>query len=423
MDAQTADSFGEGTQIGCLMVARLPLACELADRPELWHRPVVVAHPDAAVVWSASPAAMAEGVLEDQRLSEAVGRCPSLVVLDARPARYEAQNAAMLDALEQVAPEYEPDGLGVAYVDLPGLIRSSGGSQALYAALLSCVSSELRPRLGVGPTKFVAWLAAFQAPQGPRTNGLPGEIASRHARVHVVDNTEAVAFMAPIAVEALPVSSEVVRRLRLVGITTIGDLARLPRSALVTQFGAEGTRLADLLEGMAEPVSPPTRLEPLREQLVLPEPLASRPAVLAAAGHVLEQVLRHPRLRDRVVRQVAVRAETEHGQRWETAVTLREPRGDRDGVWVALAPVLERASLPGPVSQLVIELRGLCPPLGRQGELLESAHTDRASRRQQVEESLRQLRSRYGRCLVGRMTPLEPWSRIPERRWALLEEE
>lgn len=427
MNVQTADGFGEGTQVGCLMVARLPLACELADRPELWHRPVVVAHPDAAVVWSASPAAMAEGVLEGQRLSEAVGRCPSLVVLDARPAQYEAQNAAMLDALERVTPEYEPDGLGVAYVDLPGLIRSSGGSRALYAALLACVPSELRPRLGVGPTKFVAWLAAFQAPREPRTDspqaGTASPHASPHARVHVVDNTEALAFMAPIAVEALPVSSEVVRRLRLVGITTIGDLVRLPQSALVAQFGTEGTRLAGLLEGVAEPVCPRPRLEPLRERLVLPEPLASRPAVLAAAGHVLEQVLRHPRLLNRVARQVVVRAETEQGQRWEATVTLREPRGDRDGVWVALAPVLERASLPGPVSQLAIELRGLCPPLGRQGELLESAHTDWAQRRQQVEESLRQLRSRYGRCLVGRMTPLEPWSRIPERRWVLLEED
>ncbi|MGH9248639.1 MAG: hypothetical protein ACRD0W_03865 [Acidimicrobiales bacterium] len=108
---------------GCLVVPRFPLACELGDRPELWGRPVVVAHPDAPVVWSASPAASAEGVLEGQRLTEAMGRCPSLVVLDARPARYEARDAAILDALERVVPGVEPAGLGVAYVDLAGLVR------------------------------------------------------------------------------------------------------------------------------------------------------------------------------------------------------------------------------------------------------------------------------------------------------------
>jgi protein ImuB len=42
-------------------------------------------------------------------------------------------------------------------------------------------------------------------------------------------------------------------------------------------------------------------------------------------------------------------------------------------------------------------------------------------RRERIEEGMRQLRTRYGRTLVGRMVPVEPWSRIPERRWALVE--
>lgn len=441
-NAETAEDLGGGARVGCLMVAHLPLACELADRPGLWHRPVVVAHPDAAMVWASSPAAVAEGVREGQRLSEAVGHCPSLLVLDARPAWYEAHDAAILEALERVAPGVEPDGLGVAYVDLTGLSRSYGGPQALYAALLACAPNRLRPRLGVGPTKFVARLAASRAQLRPEAGSradsasAPSDSPLRAENgassgavpgVHVVEAPDVADFVAPIAVEALPLSAEtheeVVRRLRLVGITTIGELARLPRRSLVAQFGAEGGRLAGLLEGVAEPVRPRSHQEHLRELLELSEPLASRLAVLAAADHVLERVLRNPRLRGRVARQVVVRAETEQGRRWESTVTLREPRGDRDGVWVALAPVLERASLPGPVSQLSIELHGLRPSRGRQGELLTSVHAAKAKRREQVEESLRQLRSRYGRCLVGRMTPVEPWNRIPERRWALLEED
>src|SRR5918997_2711117 len=115
MSWQTRDQGEDPVgQVGCLMAARLPVACEVATRPELWHRPVVVAHPDAAVVWSVSPAALAEGVQEGQRLSEAVGRCPALVVLAPRPARYEALDAALLDAVEQVVPGVEPAGLGVA---------------------------------------------------------------------------------------------------------------------------------------------------------------------------------------------------------------------------------------------------------------------------------------------------------------------
>src|SRR5262245_52012576 len=158
---------------GCLVVPRFPLACELADRPELWGRPVAVNHPEAPVVWSASPAAVAEGVIEGQRLSEAMGRCPPLVVLDARPARYEARDAAILDALERVVPGVEPAGLGTAYVELASVARCYRSPAALHAALLGCVPSELRPRLGVGPTKFVAGLAASLA----GTHGRYGNVA------------------------------------------------------------------------------------------------------------------------------------------------------------------------------------------------------------------------------------------------------
>ena len=403
--------------VGCLVVPRFPLACELVDRPELWGRPVVAAHPDAPVVWSASPAASAEGVEEGQRLSEAMGRCSSLVVLDARLARYEARDAAILDALEAMVPGVEPAGLGMAYVDLAGLVRCYRSPNALHAALLGCAPRELRPRLGVGPTKFVARLAALRA---PRDVGAPGDV---RVDVRVVDEVDVTAFVAPVPVTALPVDAEVIRRLRLVGIATVGELAALPRHALVAQFGAEGTRLAALLDGAAEPVRPRPREERLGERLAFPEPLTSREALLAAAAQVLRRVLRHPRRRGRVARQLVVRAETEQGKRWESTVTLRHARDDREGVWLALAPTLERAALPGPVSELSVELRGLRASRGWQGELLpkESAQGASAERRERIEEGLRQVRARYGRSLVGRMVPIEPWSRIPERRWALVE--
>ena len=38
-----------------------------------------------------------------------------------------------------------------------------------------------------------------------------------------------------------------------------------------------------------------------------------------------------------------------------------------------------------------------------------------------LEESLRQLKARYGYCPVGRVVEMEPWSRVPERRLALID--
>lgn len=101
---------------------------------------------------------------------------------------------------------------------------------------------------------------------------------------------------------------------------------------------------------------------------------------------------------------------------------MREPRRDREGVWVAVAPVLERAELPGPVSELEVGLAELRPEQGWQTELeVSGGRRGLAVRRERLEEALRQLRARYGRCLVGKMVPVEPQNRVPERRWALVE--
>ncbi|HEY6415761.1 MAG TPA: hypothetical protein VIX41_05975, partial [Acidimicrobiales bacterium] len=307
----------------------------------------------------------------------------------------------------------EPAGLGTAYVELASVARCYRSPAALHAALLGCAPSELRPRLGVGPTKFVAGLAALQAAvQGQPRNAAPN--------VRVVDQAGVAAFVTPVPVTALPVEAEMIRRLRLVGITTVAQLAAMPRHALVAQFGPQGKRLVALLDGAAEPVRPRPREERVRERLAFPEPLTSRESVLAAARQVLRRVLRHPGQRGRVARQLVVRAETEQGKRWESKVTLRHARCDHEGLWVTLAPALERAALPGPVSELSIELRGLRPSRGWQGELLPTRNAS-TERRERIEEGMRQLQARYGRSLVGRMVPVEPWSRIPERRWALVE--
>lgn len=395
------------------MVARLPLACELVERPGLQHRPVAVIRPDDGLLWSVSPEAAAEGVEEGQRVSEAVGRCPSLVVLDGRPALYEEVHREMVEALERVVPTVEEAELGVAYADLAGLSRSYSSAVGkvweLGEALLECAPAELRSCLGVGPSKFVARLAASQ------TNWT-GD------RTRIVAAGEVDRFMAPLPVEVVPVAAEMVRRLRLVGITTVGQLAGVPQRVLVAQFGPEGRWLAGLLRGEVEPVVARPPVERVEERLALDEPLTSRPAVLAAGAHLVGRVVRHPRLGARVARQVVVRAVTEQGRVWGSTVTLREPRRDQEGVWVAVAPVLERAELPGPVSELEVGLAELRPEQGWQTELeMLGGRRGRALRRERLEEALRQLRARYGRCLVGKMVPVEPQNRLPERRWALVE--
>ena len=76
---------------------------------------------------------------------------------------------------------------------------------------------------------------------------------------------------------------------------------------------------------------------------------------------------------------------------------------------------LEAAALPGPVLRLQLTLAEFCGERGRQ----EGLFAQKGRRLAQLEEAIRQLRTRYGRSPVLRLVPVEPWSRIPERRLAL----
>lgn len=387
--------------VGCLLVRSFPLACELADHRELVGSPSAVVD-DGSLV-AVSPEAEARAVHPGQTTREAIGRCPVVAVLEARPARYRAIWEGILAAVELVAFTVEPAAMGVVYVAVDELLTCHRSLDAATRALLGCVPPALEPRIGVAPTRFAALLAAHQA----------SAAASR-----VVTEEELAAFLAPQPVQALPVSTEMQRRLRVLGLRTLAELRVLPRSALAAQFGPEGALAWELARGAdRDPLRPQRRPLQLEERLNLETPLSSRQALLVAWEQTLSRLARHEGCRGLAARQVEVRAATERGRQWSRTVTFKEPLADSRRIWSALRAVLDEAQFPGPLSELVVELRGLVPAVGQQLALPSA----RSALRGRLEEGLRQLKARYGYCPVGRVVEVEPWNRIPERRLALVD--
>ena len=149
--------------------------------------------------------------------------------------------------------------------------------------------------------------------------------------------------------------------------------------------------------------------------LDLPAPATSRETLLVALTRLALQAFDQPALQDRHVRQARLRATLEGGQSWEQVTNLREP-GGRQRVIAALGYRLQAATLPGPVETMTLALSGLIGAAGRQ-ELLPGFHARRPRR---LTEASRQLKQRYGTSALYRAVEVEPWSRLPERRQALL---
>jgi len=387
--------------VGCLLIRSFALACELAEHRELAGLPSAVV--DGGLVEAVSPEAEAQAVRTGQTAREALGLCPTVALLEARPARYQAIWEDILRAVEKVAFTFEPSAQGLVYVGLDELLTYNRSLDATMAALLRCAPPALEPRMGAAPTRFTALLAARQAAPGDTT---------------VVVEKELSLFLAPQPVQAMPVSAEMLRRLHILGLQTLGDLRAMPRSALAAQFGPEGALAWELAQGNdCEPLRPQPRCLRLAERLSLETPLASRPALMVAWEQTLVRVTLQRAFRGLAAKQALLRAATERERQWSRMITFKEPLADVRQMWSSLRAVLDEAQFPGPLSELVLELRGLEPAVGQQLALPSA----RSALRARLQEGFRQLKARYGYCPVGRVVEVEPWNRVPERRLALID--
>jgi hypothetical protein len=76
--------------------------------------------------------------------------------------------------------------------------------------------------------------------------------------------------------------------------------------------------------------------------------------------------------------------------------------------------------LPGAAEAMRLELVGLTAETAHQEMLPGGLGTLRSRRIRPLVEVARQLKQRYGESPLYRVVEVEPWSRIPERRHALL---
>jgi nucleotidyltransferase/DNA polymerase involved in DNA repair len=393
-------------RVACVWLPHFPIAVERRNSAALNRRSVVIGETaeQRGAVLDCSAEAEAQGVRVGMPLRQALGLCPSASFLPPDLPRYGDAFDQILRALETMSPLVDPASLGCAFIGLGGLNGHYRDEMALGDALAQAVrrASGLMPSVGLAEGKFTARVAA--------TVSAPGEVC-------LVPKGRERRFLAPIDVSLLPCSRDTLRRLELFGLRTMGDLASLSLGPVQAQFGREGKRIWELAQGIdREPLRPLRREESIREHLAFYAPLISREALVTAGRQLLTQLLSWPATRGRAARRMTLRALLSDGRCWERAIVFREATADREQMLCVLKSAVEAAPLTAPIEELSVELSGFAGEAGKQEGFFSG---DRQHR--QVAEAVRQLKARYGRSPVAQVVEMEPWSRIPERRHALID--
>jgi nucleotidyltransferase/DNA polymerase involved in DNA repair len=397
----------------CVWIPLFPLRCEEARHEGLAVYPSALLAPDTTrKLWEVSSLARHAGVKPGMTVSQAIGLCPTLRLIEPDPVHYDERFASLLASLNEVSPVVESAELGLAYVGTDGMEGIFGEPQRIIDAIRRTVGPSDRQtvRLGFALGKFIAWVAASRAK--------PGEA------VIVPAGTEGK-FLASQPISVLPLDNDTHRRLRQLAIRTLGALAALPEAAVTAQFGDMGRRLWRLAAGrIAEPVEGRIAPEPIVAALTFFTPVGERELLVHALDQLIRSALKHPRRIGWRVHAVRLRADLEGSSSWLAAILLKDPTADSERIAAPLKTRLEQSPPTGAVERLILEFTAFAPGTSELQLFARDAQAAaRAGQQRALQSAAREIRMRVKRATLYHVIEVQPWSRLPERRYALIDYE
>lgn len=312
---------------------------EQRDDHRLRGKPVIVG---AGVVLAASYEAKAYGVRTAMGGAVARRLCPSAVVVAPRMSAYAEASKALYRVFDDTTPVVEGLSIDEAFLDVRGMRRLAGGPTEIAARL----RREIRARVGlpvtvgVARTKFLAKVASGVA----KPDGLL-----------VVPPERELAFLHALPVERLwGVGAVTAAKLHQLGITSVGEVAKLPERALVSALGrASGRQLHALAHNHdPRPVQPRRRRGSIGSQCALGRGRKSAENVDAVLLGLVERVTRRMRTAGRVGRTIVLRLRFDDFSRATRSFTLDEPTAETRtiidaarGLLATATPLIERRGL------------------------------------------------------------------------------
>src|SRR5438094_8282644 len=323
----------EPTRVCCGLTNHL----ELARRPDLYGSPVIVGRWDEHVV-AASEETLPFGVAPGMAMRQAEHLCPHATFVLPDEEAVARIGELLSAALYDLAPVVEVRDEGVAWLDLEGVVRRGESIREMRRRLLKAIGRE--PRLGLAPGPFSARLAAARA--------RPGRL------MQVRDARE---FLAPLPSRELPLDTEQLERLDLLGLRTLDAVAAIGPRELESQLGREG-RHAVLLASRLEPDQPVPWRPPLftSAHRQFGEAVEDRGALLFVARACCRDLADELGLRGAGAKHVRVRLVFESTQTEKRESIVRHPLSSTAELFGLVRAWIKEWTTRAPIAELWIEL-------------------------------------------------------------------
>ncbi|UCG54178.1 MAG: hypothetical protein JSV32_06165 [Dehalococcoidia bacterium] len=386
-------------KILCALLPHFPLRCEIMRQPSLAGQSLLVTYTTDSkkLVLDYSPEL--DGLQQDMPLQHALSHYSNANLVSADMPYYSSIFTKLLDALEEISPLIEGNESRNIFINLEGLQLIFPDYRAIINAVFDIIPDIFKPRIGLACNKFLSYLAALSCP--------------RNGHRILIDNT--VAFLKDLPCDVLPVSIKSRQRLRDFGLHTLGQLSMLPPGPLLSQFGMEGKKLYNLARGRDDtPLIPRIMTKAINESAALPSVTISLEAIITELESLLTKVFINISRFGLGIYSLDIWTRSWSALHWEQTIHFKEPATDIKSVTKRIKRLLEYYPQQGPVEHVGLRITRLGYPRGRQSNLMPKVRAQ-----DHLMEDIRQLELRLGNPQIYKVQEMEPWSRIPERRYIL----
>lgn len=256
----------------------------------------------------------------------------------------------VVTAMEDLVPRVEVVGPGLIYVPVDGAVRYYGSEEDL-ARRIDRTLCDLN-RCGVVPPHYQIGIA-------------DGPFAARWAAASATEDkpvivTDTIGFLSGLDLGTLRESlggEEMIETFKWLGITTLGDLALLPRDTMASRFGNHGVLAHRLASGEDRQVDARKIPAEIGVEMSFEDPLETLDAVAFAGRNLAERLLRQLRPAGVAPHTVTITAEAASGPSrsrvWRSADPFTE-KALEERVWWQLRAWVETAGVPGGIVHLGI---------------------------------------------------------------------
>ncbi|RKN85622.1 DNA polymerase IV [Paenibacillus ginsengarvi] len=379
---------------------------EKAQRPELEGKPIVVAgDPErrSGIILAACPIAKSFGVTTAETIRESLAKCPQLEIIKPRMQLYIDVSLQITEIYERFSDLVEPYSIDEQFIDVTGSERLFGEPEQIAQVIQKQVWNEtrIRTRVGIGENKILAKMAC-------------DNFAKKNASgIYELKKEELADTLWQLPINKMfMVGSRMTQHFNRMGITTIGELARIPleqfKARLSRKFGRNSDINAEVLWRIANgsddsPVSPftfDTQQKGIGHMMTLPfdyRKLEDLKVVLLELSELVCQRVRSKGLMGQVVSAGCQGADFDQPTGFYRQMKMQHNTNLTEEVYEVVCEIFAKHWNGQPVRKLGVTLSELMPD-----ETYQMTVFPEREKKMALERATDEIKSRFGNASIMR---------------------